>query len=90
MGVRVALAENEPIGSALKRFKKMLECEGVNRDLARRRSFIKRTQTRRAKEFQKKFKARKATLLAKMAGEQPSESSASELVDAFWKRTRKP
>jgi hypothetical protein len=50
----------------------------------------KAQEIRRAKEFKKKFKARQATLLAKMAGEQPSASSSSELVEAFWKKTGKP
>jgi hypothetical protein len=54
------------------------------------RRFDKATEARRAKKFQKRFKARKATLLAKMAGEQPTEATASELKIAFWKRTGKP
>jgi ribosomal protein S21 len=90
MGVRIVLADKEPVGLALRRLKKLLEREGVAWETRRRRSFLKRTEIRRAKEFKKRFKAREATLLAKMAGEQPSASSASELVEAFWKRTGKP
>ena len=90
MGVRIVLADKEQIGLALRRLKKLLEREGVTWETRRRRSFVKPTQMRRAKEFKKKFKARKATLLAKMAGEQPSASSSAELVEAFWKRTGKP
>jgi small subunit ribosomal protein S21 len=89
MGVRIVLADKEQVGLALRRFKELLECEGVSWETRRRRSFVKFTQTRRAKQFRKKFKARKATLLAKMAGQQPSVFSASELADAFWKKSGK-
>jgi ribosomal protein S21 len=90
MGVRIVLADKEPIGLALRRLKKLLERAGVAWETRRRRSFLKPAQIRRAKEFKKRFKARQATLLAKMAGEQPTASSASALVETFWKRTGKP
>jgi len=97
MGVRIVVRDNEAIASALKRFKRVLEQHGVHWELRRRGLRIQRggftfkaTETRRAKKFQKRFKARKATLLAKMAGEQPTEATASELKIAFWKRTGKP
>lgn len=51
--------------------------------------FMDATQARRAKRFQKRFKARKATLLAQRAGESPV-SSLAEATKAFWKRTGKP
>jgi len=90
MGVRIVLADKEPIGLALRRVKKLLEREGVTWESKRRGSFVKPTQIRRAKKFRKKFKAREATLLAKMAGEQPTAASVSELVESFWKKTGKP
>jgi ribosomal protein S21 len=97
MGVRIFVADMEPIALALKRFKRLLEQHGVNWEIRKRGRLIqpngcafKATATRRAKKFQKRFKARKATLLAKMAGEQATDSSASELKTAFWKRTGKP
>jgi len=97
MGVRVVVAENEPITSALKRFKRSLEKHSVNWEIQKRGYLIqpngctfKATETRRAKKFQKRFKARKATLLAKIAGIQSTTSSACELKLAFWKRTGKP
>ncbi len=86
----VVLADQEQIGLALRRLKKLLEREGAMWETRRRRSFRKPTHIRRAKEFKKRFKARQATLLAKAAGEQPSATSAPELVRAFWKRTGKP
>jgi ribosomal protein S21 len=97
MGVRIVVADKEPIGSALKRFKRSLEQQAVNWEMRKRGLLIqpngctfKATATRRAKKFQKRFKARQATLLAKMAGEQATDSGASELKTAFWKRTGKP
>ena len=97
MGVRIVVADKEPIALALKRFKRSLEQLGVNWEMRKRGLLIqpngcvfKATATRRAKKFQKRFKARKATLLAKMAGQQATDSSASELKTAFWKRTGKP
>jgi small subunit ribosomal protein S21 len=89
MGVRIVLADKEQIGQALRRFKKQLQREGVNWETMRRLAFLKPTQIRRAKEFQKRFKARKATLVAKMAGEQPSAISTPELIETFWERTGK-
>src|SRR5206468_1290488 len=50
--------------------------------MRRRLYFADPTQARRAKRFQKKFQARKATLLAKGAGVQP-ESSITEAAKAF-------
>ena len=89
MGVRIVLAEKEPISLALKRLKNQLQREGVSWGQRRRKCFIKPTEFRRAKKFQKRFKARKATLLAKQAGEQPVESFG-EAVDKFWEITGKP
>ena len=89
MGVRIVLAEREPIGLALMRFKKLLERQGAAWEMRRRTYFSDLTQARRAKRFQKRFKARKATLLAQTAGEQPV-SSLTEATTAFWNRTGKP
>jgi small subunit ribosomal protein S21 len=89
MGVRIVLADKEPIGLALRRLKKLLERLGVSWELRRRKYFTKPTQTRRAKRFKKRFKARLATFLAKRAGEQRG-FSASESTKTFWKRTGKP
>jgi small subunit ribosomal protein S21 len=89
MGVRIVVGEREPIELALRRFKKLLERQGVTWEMRRQMHFADPTQARRAKRFQKRFKARKATLLAKRAGEQPV-SSLTEATEAFWKRTGKP
>jgi len=97
MGVRIVVADKEPIALALKWFKRSLEQNGVSWEM-RKRGFLiqpdgctfKATAARRAKKFQKRFKARKATLLAKTVGEQATDLSASELKVAFWKRSGKP
>ena len=89
MGVRIRVGEREPIELALKRFKKILALQGVSWEMRRRKYFVAATQARRARRFQKRFQARKATLLAKAAGVQP-ESSIADAAVAFWKRTGKP
>jgi small subunit ribosomal protein S21 len=89
MGVRIVVGEREPIGLALRRFKKLLERQGVLWEMRRRAYFADPSQARRAKRFRKRFKARKETLLAQRAGEQPV-SSLAEATAAFWKQTGKP
>jgi ribosomal protein S21 len=87
--LRIGIGEREPIGLALRRFKQLLGLHGVTWEMRRRLSFADLTQARRAKRFQKRFKARKATLLAQKAGEQPVLFLAAA-EEAFWKRTGKP
>ena len=89
MGVRMRLYDGETIGQALRRFKKLLASHGQVWELRWHVHFVPATPIRRKKKFQKRFKARKATLLAQKAGEQPVESVA-EAMDKFWKRTGKP
>jgi small subunit ribosomal protein S21 len=89
MAVRIVLADKEPIGKALRRFKKLLEYTGQSYEMRRRKEFHKPSQERRSKDFKKQFKARRATLLAQIAGEQPV-ASVAEAQMAFWKKTGKP
>ncbi|MDB5312531.1 MAG: hypothetical protein JWO38_6733 [Gemmataceae bacterium] len=89
MGVRIVVADGEPIGVALRRFKVHLERQGVAREQRWRAYFVDPTQTRRAKRFQKRFKARRATIQAQEAGKQPIASLA-EATAEFWRRTGKP
>jgi ribosomal protein S21 len=90
MSVRIVVGEREPIGLALRRFQRSMQAEGVSWEMRRRRFFVPATQERRAKRFQKRFKARKATLLAQQAGEQPAVRPRGEVVAKFWRRTGKP
>jgi ribosomal protein S21 len=89
MGVRIVVADREPIGLALKRLKRQLALQGVSWEMRRRMYFADPTQARRAKQFQKRLKARKATLLAQIAGVQPVSSLAAAKA-TFWQRTGKP
>jgi ribosomal protein S21 len=81
------LHDGEPIGQALRRFKKLVASQVWEQRW--HVHFVPVTQIRRAKQFQKRFKARRATLLAQKAGEQPVASIA-EAVAEFWRRTGKP
>ena len=89
MGVRVVVGDGEPIGAALRRFKKQAERAGVPWEVRRRAYFVRGTEVRRAKAFRKRFGARKAALLAQMAGESPVASVAEARAE-FWRRTGKP
>ena len=81
----------EPIGAALRRFKKLLHQRGVWWDIWTRsgRCFVPATKVRRKKRFRKRFKARSATLGAQQKGEQPVASLEAASAK-FWKRTGKP
>jgi ribosomal protein S21 len=89
MGIRIRVFDGEPVAQALRRLKKQLRDHGMAWEMRRRNYFVDPTQLRRAKRFQKRFKARKATLLAQREGKQPVESM-SEATAEFWRRTGKP
>ena len=89
MGIRMRLHDGEAIGQALRRFKKLLALHGTDWERRWHVAFVAETQIRRAKRFQKRFRARQATLFAQKAGEQPV-ASLPEAVDEFWRRTGKP
>lgn len=75
MGIRMRLHDGEPIGQALRRFKKLVE---LHKKRGKRNKpspwwykspyFIRNTEIRRYKEFKKRHKSRLATLAAKHAG----------------------
>jgi len=81
--------DGEPIGQALRRFKKLGAESGVAWEKYRRAWRFAPVQLRRKRRFRKRFKARKATLQAQEAGEQPVASLA-EATAKFWNRTGKP
>ncbi len=89
MAARIRLHDGELIGQALRRFKKLLARHGHIGEQRRHFHFVPATQLRRAKRFQKRFQARRATLLAQQAGEQPVASLA-EATAELWRRTGKP
>ena len=81
--------DGEPIGKALRRFKKLIQQHGAFWERYHRAwRFAPGTQLRRKKRFMKRFKARMATLQAQKMGEQPV-ASLTEATEAFWKRTGK-
>jgi hypothetical protein len=67
----------------------LLDRQGATWEQRRRGCFVKQTSARRRKQFQKRFKARLATLKAKQAGEQPV-CSLSEARRRVWEKTGKP
>ncbi len=89
MGIRIVLADGEPIGLVLKRFRKILEQNNVPGDERRRQHFTKASEIRRAKQFKRRYRARKATYFAMLAGVQSASSVRPEDL-AFWKKSGKP
>ena len=60
---------------------------GVTRDRKRHESFVKDSEVRREQKYQRRFKARKATLLRKLGG--ANTFQAHLLVREFWSRSGK-
>ena len=89
MGVRIVLADKEPIAVGLRRLRKSLERHGVTWEVRQHLYFAKDCETRRRNRFRKRFKSRLATLRAKEAGKEPTSSIADDFR-SFWKRTGKP
>jgi small subunit ribosomal protein S21 len=59
--------EREPIGLALRRFKKLLERSGIQKELRKRKYYIKPCEERRRTELRKQSAIRKGKTLAKKA-----------------------
>ena len=89
MGVRVVVGYGEPIGAALRRLKKRAEREGVAREVRWHAEFVGGTELRRAKRFRKRFKAREAALVARMAAGLSGPALDAAKAE-FWRRTGKP
>jgi len=76
MGVKIVVYEKESIGTALRRFRKLMERHRASwkwhKQVAHRGQFyyVKPSTIRGVKQFMKKVKARKETYRAKCAGEQ--------------------
>ncbi|OAI41203.1 30S ribosomal protein S21 [Planctomycetaceae bacterium SCGC AG-212-D15] len=54
MPLRMRVHDREPIGAALRRFKKLLERSGLVKELRKRRHFEKPCELRRRAELRKK------------------------------------
>ena len=60
MSLRMRVHDREPIGSALRRFKKLLERSGFQKELRKRRHYEKPCEARRRVKLRKKSAIRKA------------------------------
>ena len=60
MGLRMRIHDREPIGLALRRFKKLLERSGIQKELRKRKYYEKPCEARRRAELRKQSAIRKA------------------------------
>jgi small subunit ribosomal protein S21 len=60
MSLRMRVHDREPIGGALRRFKKLLERSGMQRELRKRRHYEKPSEVRRRAQARKEAAIRKA------------------------------
>ena len=65
MGLRMRVHDREPIGAALRRFKKLIERSGMKRELRAHEYYEKPSDARRRKEANRKKNMRKAAAAAK-------------------------
>ena len=62
MPLRMRVHDREPIGAALRRFKKLLERSGLIKELRKRRHYVKPCEDRRRAELRKQSAIRKGKL----------------------------
>jgi len=62
MSLRMRVHDREPIGAALRRFKKLLERSGMTKELRKRKHYEKPSEERRRAEMKKKNAIRKGKL----------------------------
>ena len=67
MPLRMRVHEREPIGLALRRFKKLLERSGIQKELRKRKYYEKPCEARRRAELRKQSAIRKARTAAAQA-----------------------
>ncbi|MBI2807955.1 MAG: 30S ribosomal protein S21 [Planctomycetes bacterium] len=70
MSLRMRVHDREPIGMALRRFKKLLERSGLTKELRKRKHYEKPCEARRRAEMRKKSNIRKAKMVGR-DGTQP-------------------
>lgn len=71
MSLRMRVHDREPIGAALRRFKKLLERSGVTKELRKRRHYEKPCELRRRAEL----RAKALTRRGKVEGARPSRGT---------------
>ena len=64
MPLRMRIHDREPIGAALRRFKKLLERSGLTKELRKRKHYEKPSEARRRAELRKQSAIRKGRLQA--------------------------
>ena len=62
MSLRMRVYDREPLGAALRRFKKLLERSGLTKELRKRKHYEKPCEVRRRAEIRKKNTIRKAKI----------------------------
>ena len=65
MPLRMRVHDREPIGAALRRFKKLLERSGLIKELRQRRHFEKPCEARRRAKLRKQSAIRKGKMQAR-------------------------
>jgi len=60
MGLRMRVHDREPIGAALRRFKKLLERSGIKREIRAHEYYEKPSEARRRQELRRQKAIRKA------------------------------
>src|SRR6516165_5028214 len=65
MPLRMRVHDREPIGAALRRFKKLLERSGLQKELRKRKHYEKPCEIRRRAELRKQSAIRKAKNLTR-------------------------
>ena len=63
MTLRMRVHDREPIGAALRRFKKLLERSGMQKELRKRKYYEKPCEARRRAKLRKQSAIRKARLI---------------------------
>lgn len=62
MGLRMRVHDKEPIGMALRRFKKLIERSGIQKELRAHQHYEKPSEARRRAEVRRLKSARKARM----------------------------
>ena len=68
MTLRMRVHDREPIGAALRRFKKLLERSGLTKELRKRKHYEKPCEVRRRAEIRKKNNIRKGKIVKVRTG----------------------
>jgi small subunit ribosomal protein S21 len=63
MGLRMRVHDKEPIGQALRRFKKLIERSGMQKELRAHQYYEKPCEQRRRAQLRKEKAARKAQMM---------------------------